>query len=260
MLPAPIASFLDGWESQRVVHGESGARVTRYLSPDGHTTHYLKQAPVDPLRLDEELVDEALRLRWLRAHGHAVPEVLASESTSHDHFLLTSAVPGRDASQRWPDAHIPAIVDAIAIALRRLHDAPLDDCPFHHERASRLVIANRRFAHGRTGADATAEELEELHSLAGQLPGEDLVLTHGDYCLPNVILLDAGPHAMPEFSGFVDCGRAGRADRHQDLALALRSLRRNLGTGVERRFLAAYGLVAADRRLVDFYERLDVFF
>jgi aminoglycoside phosphotransferase len=54
-------------------------------------------------------------------------------------------------------------------------------------------------------------------------PGhEDLVFTHGDYCLPNIILKDG------KLSGFVDIGRARLADRYQDLGIAFRSLEYNL--------------------------------
>ena len=53
-------------------------------------------------------------------------------------------------------------------------------------------------------------------------PAEDLVLTHGDYCLPNVFFLDNC------LTGFVDLGRAGISDRYQDIALCLRSLKYNL--------------------------------
>ena len=52
------------------------------------------------------------------------------------------------------------------------------------------------------------ELLEEL--LRTRPAGEDLVFTHGDYCLPNV-LIDG-----QRLGGFIDMGRAGVADQAGD--------------------------------------------
>lgn len=84
---------------------------------------------------------------------------------------------------------------------------------------------------------------------------EDLVFTHGDYCLPNVIINEG------LFSGFADLGRAGVADRHQGLiALALRSLGRNFDSSYEKLFLKHYGLVDEfNQELIEFYNLLDEF-
>lgn len=52
-------------------------------------------------------------------------------------------------------------------------------------------------------------------------PEEEPVLSHGDYCLPNLFAMG---HTL---SGFIDLGRAGTADRWQDIALCYRSLKHN---------------------------------
>jgi kanamycin kinase len=80
-------------------------------------------------------------------------------------------------------------------------------------------------------------------------PTEDLVVCHGDYCLPN-ILIDHG-----KITGYVDLGELGIADRWWDLAVGSWSVTWNLGPGLETHFLAAYG-VAPDEERMAFYRLL----
>ena len=58
--------------------------------------------------------------------------------------------------------------------------------------------------------------------LEGHRPEEERCFTHGDLCLPNILA------EGDRVTGFLDCGGMGAADRWRDLALALRSLRKNL--------------------------------
>ncbi|MFR5875238.1 MAG: phosphotransferase [Eubacterium sp.] len=53
-------------------------------------------------------------------------------------------------------------------------------------------------------------------------PDNDLVFTHGDYCLPNIFIDNN------KTVGFLDLGKAGIADRWQDIALCVRSLKYNM--------------------------------
>lgn len=52
-------------------------------------------------------------------------------------------------------------------------------------------------------------------------PEEELVLSHGDYCLPNVFFQNN------EVSGYIDFGKTGIADKWCDIALCYRSLSHN---------------------------------
>ena len=73
-----------------------------------------------------------------------------------------------------------------------------------------------------TFEDGGFENPEELLEwLIYNRPPEDIVLTHGDYCLPNIFAKG------DSISGFIDLGRAVPADRWQDIALAIRSLDHN---------------------------------
>ncbi|HVZ16245.1 MAG TPA: phosphotransferase, partial [Terriglobales bacterium] len=92
--------------------------------------------------------------------------------------------------------------------------------------------------------------------LATRPADEDLVFTHGDYCTPNVLI---DPERMT-LNGFIDWGRAGVADRYQDLALAARSTAYNFGSEWIPLFFEAYGLREVDTAKVEFYKLLDEFF
>lgn len=88
---------------------------------------------------------------------------------------------------------------------------------------------------------------------------EDLVFTHGDFCLPNIIL-DRGTNGDVRIAGLVDCGRAGIADRYQDIALAVRSIVYNFGDIWVAPFLESYGLPQPHEEKLRFFTLLDEFF
>ncbi len=81
---------------------------------------------------------------------------------------------------------------------------------------------------GRSAQDLFRELVERRPKM------EDLVMTHGDACLPNFIAYGGS------FSGYIDCGRLGIADRHQDMALACGSIERNFGAALVADFLNIY--------------------
>jgi aminoglycoside phosphotransferase len=89
---------------------------------------------------------------------------------------------------------------------------------------------------------------------------EDLVVCHGDLCLPNVLL---DPDTLT-VTGIIDVGRLGRADRYADLALVTRSIAsaQNPQFGVHHadRYLTRYGIEQADTNRTTFYRLLDQFF
>lgn len=73
-----------------------------------------------------------------------------------------------------------------------------------------------------TYGDSGFESPEALLSwLKDHQPNEDLVFSHGDFCLPNIFI------NQNRISAFIDLGRSGIADRYQDIALCYRSLKHN---------------------------------
>ncbi len=102
--------------------------------------------------------------------------------------------------------------------------------------------------HARLGAGRVPALMDQF-----SLEGAKEALDHGDYCLPNIVLQDW------RLIGFVDWGRAGVADRYQDIALTVRSVGSNFGSEWVDVLFEACG-VEPDYAKVRFYMLLDEFF
>jgi kanamycin kinase len=85
------------------------------------------------------------------------------------------------------------------------------------------------------------------------------VVVHGDPSLNNLLVDPGGAKPVT----FIDVGRAGRADRHLDLAVFLRGLgdhwHDRANPDLADRFIDRYGLAPDEDRLA-WYRLLDEFF
>jgi aminoglycoside phosphotransferase len=209
-------------------------------------------------------------LRWLGGRAGA-PRVQHFEESAGRGWLFLSAVPGRAAAALAGEVGAERLLRALARALRQLHELPVADCPFQRGVEHMVHEAWRRARAGLVDLDAfeprhrglSADDL--LRELEAKAPAEeDLVFVHGDYCLPNILLSGPGPggprRAALKVTGLVDWGRAGIADRYQDLALLLRSFDRNTGSRLPDLLAREYGLTALDEAKLSFYQLLDGFF
>ncbi len=251
-LPEALRRVLPAARWETVTDGRSGAGVWR------SSRFVLKvQARAG---LERPLHAEMLRLRWL-AGRVPVPAVAGYEVTPEAEYLAMSRLPGLPLHH--PDAllHPRRVTELLARALRELHALPTRDCPFNASLAVTLRRARERVEEGLVDeADFDAERqgqtgTQVLRELLRTRPArEDIVVTHGDPCLPNLIL--DGEY----LSGFVDVGRAGLADRHADLALACWSLRYNIGLEMAEHFLDTYGRTLIDPDKLNYYVLLDELF
>lgn len=255
-LPPAIGALVEGYVWDRDTLGQSDAGVFK-LEAANRPRLFLK---IDEADAFAELPAEAERLRWLGHQGITCPEVLAFEVHAGRNWLLMSAVSGKDLVSAGP---LPAekTITIMAEALRTLHALDIRSCPFDHRLDRRIADARVRMEAGlvdeedfdderlgRTARDIFAD------LIASRPTSEDLVVAHGDACLPN-FMVDG-----ERFSGFIDCGRLGVADRCQDLALSCWSIRHNLGEEWIAPFLAIYGAPDADVAKFAYYRLLDEFF
>ncbi|MCM2568644.1 APH(3')-I family aminoglycoside O-phosphotransferase [Janthinobacterium kumbetense] len=259
-MPASMRAAVAGYDWARDSVGESDAAVYRLQGRDGAPDLFLKHGTGAAAA---ELADELARLRWL-AQYLPVPAVaqFARAASPEQAWLLTAAMPGNTACQVLEDnpALGSAVADALAVFLRRLHALPVSDCPFDASHAARLVQARRRIDAGFVDAGDFDAEREGWTAqqvwlaLQGYLPlPPDLVVTHGDFSLENILMHDGA------VVGCLDVGRAGVADRYQDLAIVWRALG-ELDAALPPRFVQHYGIVDIDQGKLQFHLLLDELF
>ncbi|WP_233236477.1 APH(3') family aminoglycoside O-phosphotransferase [Bordetella sp. LUAb4] len=260
-MPAPsaIAHLIRGYDWYRNMQGMSGGHVYRLTDPRGGTSFYLKHGRGS---IADDLAAEVERLVWLKPRI-AVPTVLGFHRDDEQAWLLLSAIPGRTAYQALKAApgRCEAIVQAVALFLKRLHDLPIADCPFDSGQGRRLEQARSRMDAGLVDITEFDDERHGWHArrvwmeMTGLLPlRSDDVVTHGDFTLENLLVDNHGAVA-----GCIDAGRAGVADRYQDLAILGRSLD-EFGVGAQRRLFTSYGIAEPDETKQRFYLMLDEFF
>jgi aminoglycoside 3'-phosphotransferase II len=252
-IPRTLQPLVTGYDFEPVTIGDSSAGVFR-LRQNGESRLFLKSGP-----RNRGLKEEADRLKWLSGRV-MVPSLVAFVAEQDVEFLLTEALIGSDGTEAGRK-HPEAVVVGLAQELHRWHSQPIAGCPFDQSLAIQILLATTHAQNGLVDEDDFDEErrglsaMELLDQLARSRPEtEDQVLTHGDPCLPNVIF------DGKECVGLIDCGRAGVADRYRDIALAARSIRRNLGGEWVQPFFEHYGLLKVDEGKLAFYRLLDEFF
>jgi kanamycin kinase len=240
-VPAAVAALAGGDLLTPVWRNQLGGLTWQLGS--GPRRRFVKWAPAGS---GLDLGAEVERLRWA-ARYTPVPVVLRHGADDDGEWLVTAGLPGRSAvDPRWL-ADPRTAVRAIGAGLRALHDTlPVADCPFDWS-ASRLSLVHARAAVLRP-AEWPPEHAQltvaEVLARLDDRPGIDhLVVCHGDACAPNTLLADDG-----RWSGHVDLGSLGVADRWADLATATRSATWNYGPGWEPLLLEAYGVELDEER------------
>ncbi len=182
---------------------------------------------------------QAERMRWLADHAPVAPvEMVASDADAD--WVVTRRLSGHPSHRIDSHGDMQGVPATLARALRALHDVPVDptDFPFAigWQAIADEVEANIEALDPSELPDPYsrygAERLVEIWQ-GGRPPVEDLVLSHGDPSLPNLII-------DPAVVGWVDLGRLRLADRHLDLAIAHYSIHRNFGPDAVFAFFEAY--------------------
>jgi kanamycin kinase len=251
--PAELDRIAPGWAASLAWQLIPELTTWRLTGPDG-TLRFAKVATGGDRY--PSLRGESERMVWAAPYL-PVPTVVALEEFGDTTILVTAGLPGRDATHPGSKGDLPALVRALGRGLRSFHDAVGEEwCPFRFDLARALAHVEERVRNSDVRSTGFHEEhahltpaaaLAELESMAPD--DEDLVVCHGDFCPPNVLL------GKGRVTGYVDLGELGAADRWWDVTVGAWSVGWNFGEELEPLFYESYG-VAPDLERIRFFRLL----
>lgn len=178
----------------------------------------------------EETENEVRVIRWLKDRI-PVPRIEVYCTADKRAYCLMSRIYGKMACDKVYMTNPQKLLDIVTQALQMLWNVDIADCPCDNSLSVKLAMAEYNVENGLVDLDNVEPETfgengfsspaELLRWLEDNRPEEDLVFSHGDFCLPN-LFADGD-----KITGFIDLGKTGVADRWQDIALCFRSLKHN---------------------------------
>lgn len=260
-LPDQIRTAIEGRAYEKNNIGMSGSQV--FLFED----MVLKIQNVS-----KETENEVRVCKWLRGKL-PVPEIIEYTVAEDKAYCLMTRIHGKmlceDVYMNDPEL----LLGLVTQALKLLWSVDIRECPCDNSLDIQLEMARYQVENnlvqienaepetfGKNGFSSPAELFCWLEDHRQE---EELVFSHGDFCLPNV-LADGD-----KVTGFIDLGRMGIADRWRDIAICDRSLRHNFegayNGGIpykgysSDRLLKSLG-IKEDKEKCDYYILLDELF
>lgn len=176
---------------------------------------------------NEEAENEYRMLQYLHSKL-PVPSIYAHEISNGKSYLLMSKCEGKIACFHEYINNPAVLCKLLANGLKKLWSIDISDCPSDQRLSRKLVQAAYNIENDLVDLDNVEPDTfsdkgfkdptELLQWLYKNKPKEELVLSHGDYCLANIF----GIH--DEVTGYIDLGKTGISDKWCDIALCYRSI------------------------------------
>ena len=260
IIPSTIAKFLKNQTYATDNIGMSSAGV-----------YIFDNAVLKIQHLSEETTNEHAMLDFLSKRNLA-PKVLAHEIVDGEDYLLMEKLKGKMLCDSEFLKSPSKLIEIASDVLHKFWNIDISSCPVDMSLERKLKVAEYNVTHNLValdnvepttfGVNGRFKDPEHLLKwLVDNQPREKHVVTHGDFCLPNVFFDGVSAKV-------IDVGRGGVADKYQDIALLYRSLQDNLrgcyggeyiGELDEKLFFSVLG-ITPDWDKIDYYRLLDELF
>ena len=178
----------------------------------------------------DEANHEIHAMQWLGGRI-LVPKIIVHECIGNKCYLLMTRAAGQMSCNEYYLNNPAKLTSILAQALQELWRIDISGCPLDCSLDRKLELARYRVKDNLVdmenvepdtfGPNGFENPEALLQWLIKHKPLEELVLSHGDFCLPNIYIQD------DKTISFIDLGRMGVADKWQDIALCYRSLKYN---------------------------------
>ena len=246
-LTKKIKEFLKDCNINEIGIGYSDSQVIKIEK--GSKIYYLKMAK------EGLLTNEYSKLNWLENKiDKLVPHIVLYEVENNVEYLITESLKGEmvcsDFYLKNPSLGIPVVVEAF----KKIYEIDITDCPYNVSLDYKLNLVKYNIDNKLIEIENVDKKvLDKYKTLEGIYKylvdnrfEEELCFSHGDISLPNIYADNN------HFSGFLDVGDCGIADKWFDIAIATRTIKFNYGDEYLKDFYDGIGVIP-DYKKIDYY-------
>lgn len=240
-----ISNFIKDAKLEEISIGCSDSQVFKIEKEDN--VYFLKVANLGLL------TSEYNALKWLDGKL-LVPKIVLYTVNNEIEFLITEKIPGEMVCSDNIINDYKKGLKVIVEAFNNIYDVDIKNCPFDVSLDYKLNLVKSNVDNGLINYDELSENTkskfknlnEILDYLFENRFEEELCFSHGDTSLPNIFCNNG------KFSGFIDVGECGIADKWFDLAICQKSIKRNYGENAISEFYSELNIVP-DNYKINYY-------
>lgn len=257
--PSELQKIINSFEIVEVINGRIGDKIIKLSNRNKKL--YLKISNTEMTQ--DEMENECKILNWLSLSRLNIPKVLFFQKDTKESYMLLSSISGIS-SHEMTKISKEEIVKISAKVLKKVHKIDTRSIPSNYtnclEKELESIMENvdndmidieafKKANNNKTPQRVLDYLLDKKNLFKSN------VFTHGDYCLPNILI----DYEMNY--GLVDWSQGGIGDIYRDISPLVKSINRNFGETYSKIFLQHYGIDEdkVNREKIVYYDLIDQF-